>query len=114
MLKYAFLAALALSTPAIAEEIGHVDTTTRLVGSNDRIVIEAYDDPGIPGVTCHVSRAVTGGVMADVGLGANPNEASIACRQVGPIDWETAQKLPQTDPEITCWPRAATRTWACR
>jgi CreA protein len=100
MLKSILLAAMLLSTPAIAEEIGHVDTTFRLMGSNDRIVIEAYDDPGIPGVTCHVSRAVKGGVMADIGLGSNPNEASIACRQVGPIDWEKAQKLPQTEPEI--------------
>lgn len=102
MIKYALLAALLASTPSLAsaEEIGHVDTTFNLLTKNDSIVIEAYDDPGIPGVTCHVSRAVTGGLKGSLGLASNPNEASIACRQIGPINWDAAQKLPQTDPEI--------------
>jgi CreA protein len=95
------LAALAgslmlLASSAVAEEIGSVDTTWRMVGSNDRIVVEAYDDPGVPGVTCHVSRAETGGVFST----SNPNEASIACRQVGPIDWDAVTRLPQTDPTV--------------
>jgi CreA protein len=85
-----------LSTSALAEEIGSVDTTWRLVGSNDRIVVEAYDDPGVPGVTCHVSRAQTGGVFATT----NPNEASIACRQVGPIDWDSVTRLPSSEPAV--------------
>lgn len=101
MLKRSLLASLLLlAGSAAAEEIGQIDTTWRLMGSNDRIVIEAYDDPQLPGVTCHVSRAVTGGLKADVGLGSNPNEASIACRQTGAIDWDKAQVLPQTEPQI--------------
>lgn len=97
-MKSALLAAaLAIvSIPAAAEEIGLVDTTWRLVGSNDSIVIEAYDDPGVPGVTCHVSRAQTGGFLST----GNPNEASIACRQIGPVDWEAVTRLPQTEPAI--------------
>jgi CreA protein len=97
-IKSAFIAtALALvSIPAAAEEIGHVDTTWRMVGSNDSIIIEAYDDPGVPGVTCHVSRAQTGGVF----VSRDPSEASIACRQIGPVDWEAVTRLPQTEPAV--------------
>lgn len=31
---------------------------------------------------------------------SSPNEASIACRQVGPVDWENVICLPQTDEAI--------------
>ncbi|MDA8253576.1 MAG: CreA family protein, partial [Rhodospirillales bacterium] len=40
--------------------IGTVDTTFRLLGRNDRIVVERYDDPRVDGVSCYVSRAETG------------------------------------------------------
>ncbi|QSX38680.1 CreA family protein [Shewanella sedimentimangrovi] len=43
------------------------------------LVIEARQDPKIPGVTCHISR-----VEADLSL-ADPSDMSIACRQTGPI-----------------------------
>jgi CreA protein len=36
-------------------------------------------------VTCYVSRARTGGVKGTLGVAEDPTEASIACRQVGPI-----------------------------
>jgi CreA protein len=36
-------------------------------------------------VTCYVSRARTGGVKGALGLAEDKSEASIACRQVGPI-----------------------------
>ncbi|KAF0136887.1 MAG: hypothetical protein FD153_1848 [Rhodospirillaceae bacterium] len=68
-----------------AEEIGHVDTVWKLVGSNHRIVVEAFDDPDIPNVTCWVSRPVTGGLSGAVGLATDPSHGSIACRQRGPI-----------------------------
>ena len=53
--------------------------------SNDRIVVEAFDDPKVDGVTCYLSRAKTGGVKGGLGLAEDRAEASIACRQVGPI-----------------------------
>jgi CreA protein len=68
-----------------AETIGSVDTTFRMVGSNDSIEIEAFDDPKIGGVTCHLSRAVTGGVGKLIGTSVDTSDASIACRQIGPI-----------------------------
>ncbi|MCY1538083.1 CreA protein [compost metagenome] len=70
---------------AAAEEIGSVSTVFKWVGPNDRIVVEAFDDPGVEGVTCYLSRAKTGGVKGGLGLAEDRAEASIACRQVGPI-----------------------------
>ena len=78
--------ALLLSTTVlIAEEIGSVSTVFKLLGPNDKIVIEAFDDPKVDGVTCHLSRAKKGGVTGAVGLATDTSDAAIACRQVGPI-----------------------------
>lgn len=68
-----------------AEEIGSVSTVFKWVGPNDKIVVEAFDDPKVEGVTCYLSRAKTGGVKGGLGLAEDRAEASIACRQVGPI-----------------------------
>jgi len=77
------VAAVLLAPAAHAEQIGEVSTVFRFVGKNDRIVIEAYDDPKVQGVTCFVSRARTGGVSGSLGLAEDRAEASIACRAVG-------------------------------
>ena len=82
------VAAVSLMSVCIAvhaETIGSVDTTFRMVGANDSIEIEAFDDPKVEGVTCHLSRAVTGGVGKWVGTSVDTSDASIACRQIGPI-----------------------------
>lgn len=71
--------------PAAAEKIGEVSTTFKLVGANDKIVIEAFDDPDIPGATCYVSRAKTGGIRGSLGVAEDRSDASLACRQTGPI-----------------------------
>src|ERR1700730_6939893 len=89
-------AALSCCVPhSFAEEIGSVNTNFRLPRS-DRVVVEAYDDPAVPGVTCYLSRARTGGIKGTLGIAEDPTEASIACRQVGEIHF--AGPLPgQTD-----------------
>ncbi len=84
---------LAASTAAHAEHIGSVDTAFVLIGPDHKIVVEAYDDPGVSGVTCYVSRAKTGGVKGALGLAEDKSEASIACRQVAPIS------IPKALPE---------------
>jgi CreA protein len=71
--------------PLIAEEIGSVDTAFKMLGPNHKIVIEAFDDPNIPGVACHLSRAKTGGLKGGLGIAEDKANASIACRQIGPI-----------------------------
>ena len=80
----AFLCALP-PVGAQAEMIGEVDTAFRWLGKDDRVVIEAYDDPKVQGVTCFVSRARTGGMKGTVGLAEDRAEASIACRQVAEV-----------------------------
>jgi CreA protein len=79
------LTLLLLATTAQAEEIGSVDTVFKFIGPDHKIVVEAYDDPGVTGVTCYMSRAKTGGLKGAFGLAEDKSEASIACRQVGPI-----------------------------
>ena len=76
---------LMLAFPVLAEEIGSVDTTFKLIGANHKIVIEAFDDPKVSGVSCHLSRAKKGGISGSIGLAEDTSDASIACRQVGPI-----------------------------
>lgn len=75
---------------ARAQPLGEVDTAFKLIGPNHKVVIEAYDDPKVNGVTCYVSRAKTGGISGAVGLAEDRAEASIACRQVGPIVFREA------------------------
>ncbi len=79
------LASLAAAAPA--EPVGSVDTVFKLIGPDHKIVVDAYDDPKVSGVTCYVSRAKTGGIKGAIGLAEDKSEASIACRQVGPIDF---------------------------
>jgi CreA protein len=78
---------LAFSQLASAEPIGAVDTEFVLVGPDNKIVVDAYDDPKVAGVTCYVSRAKTGGIKGAVGVAEDKAEAAIACRQVGPISF---------------------------
>lgn len=69
----------------MAREVGEVDTVFKWLGPNHKIVVEAFDDPKVEGVTCYLSRAKTGGIKGGLGLAEDRAEASIACRQVGPI-----------------------------
>lgn len=85
-------AALLLSCSAVAEEIGEVSTVFKWLGPNDKIVVEAFDDPKVEGVTCYLSRAKTGGVQGGLGLAEDRAEASIACRQVGAIRFKAELK----------------------
>ncbi|MDP1558767.1 MAG: protein CreA [Nitrosomonas sp.] len=80
-----FTLTLLFSVTLMAEEIGSVSTKFKMLGANDKIVIEAFDDPDISGATCYLSRAKTGGVSGVVGIAEDTSDASIACRQVGPI-----------------------------
>jgi CreA protein len=73
---------------AHAEQVGEVSTVFKLIGANHKIVVDAFDDPKVKGVTCYVSRAKTGGISGTLGLAEDKAEASIACRQVGPISFE--------------------------
>ena len=85
------LAALAL--PAWAEKVGCVTTEWKLLGANHKVCVESFHDPKIPGVTCHVSQARTGGVSGSLGMAQDPSQFSLACRQTGPIT--LPEKMPK-------------------
>lgn len=91
----AFFAALT----ARAEPIGEVDTVFKWIGPDHKIVVDAFDDPAVSGVTCYVSRAKTGGIKGAVGIAEDKSDASIACRQVGPIAF--AHPLPEQEEVFT-------------
>jgi CreA protein len=92
----ALLAALLAAPLAHAEEVASVNTNFHITGS-DRVVVEAYDDPAVEGVTCYVSRARTGGIKGTLGIAEDPTEASIACRQVGAIRFTGGPLKQQAD-----------------
>jgi len=90
---------LAVAGAAQAQRVGEVDTVFKFIGPDHKIVVDAYDDPKVSGVTCYVSRAKTGGISGGLGLAEDTADASIACRQVGPI--RIAAPLPQQEDMFT-------------
>lgn len=79
----AVLASPLMSTSALAEQVGEVGVDWL---GND-ILIDAVTDPEVAGVTCHVAY-FDRGVIDRLQKGnwfEDPSNASIACRQTGPI-----------------------------
>ena len=89
------LAAVALlaTLPAHADDVGCTSTTFRIFGANDKVCVQAFDDPDVPGVSCYVSQARTGGVKGSLGVAEDPSRFAVSCRQTGPI--VLPAKLPQ-------------------
>ena len=75
--------------------IGKVDTTFKLLGRNDRIAVDRYDDPKVDGVSCYMSRAEKGGIKGSLGLATDPSRFSIACRATGKVN--VKGKLPDNE-----------------
>ena len=84
-MKKLFVAlSLLIAGHTFASEVGCVSTAMN-VGPNDKVCVEAFKDPDISGVTCHVSYAKKGGFKSLVGITEDPSRFSIACRQTGAI-----------------------------
>lgn len=96
-LAFAALVVAGFALPAMAETIGSVGYKFKWIGPNDKIVVEAFDDPEVSGVACYLSRADVGGISGAMGLAENPSDVSLACRQVGPIDAAAVSKLKDRD-----------------
>jgi CreA protein len=86
---------LVCALPARAETVGCVTTAWKLIGANHKVCVEAFSDPKLQGVTCHVSQARTGGITGTIGLAQDPSQFSLACRQTGPINLPA--KLPKEE-----------------
>jgi len=78
----------ALIHNAAAEEVGCITTSWKLIGANHKICVQAFDDPKVRGVSCHLSQAKKGGLKGTFGLAEDPAQFSLACRQVGPITFK--------------------------
>jgi len=81
------LSMCAMSAVSMAEDIGSVDTSFKVLGANNKIVVQAFDDPEVTGVACYLSSAKTGGISGSLGIASDTSDASVACRQVGPISF---------------------------
>ena len=99
MRRLLFPLLLAAGAIVRSEPIGEVDTVFKFIGPDHKIVVEAHDDPKVGGVTCYTSRAKTGGIKGALGLAEDRSEASIACRQTGPL--VVKGKLPQQEEVFT-------------
>lgn len=97
-----FILALSLFSLSIGQayagdsrEIGAVSTAFKLIGPNHKIIVTAFDDPKINGVTCYIARPRTGGIKGGLGLAEDPSLASVSCVQTGPVTY--IQKLSTDD-----------------
>lgn len=88
------LASLLWTAPALAEDIGSVNTEWKLTGSH-KLVVEAFDDPKVEGVACYVAKPERGGIAGAFGVAEELSDVSIACRQVGPIRFR--EPLPKQE-----------------
>lgn len=76
-------AAVLIAQPATAEEVGSFTNDW----SGNEIVVEAIADPKIKGITCHIAHFERGLIdrLRKGNWFEDPSNASIACRQTGPI-----------------------------
>jgi CreA protein len=79
-----------------ADDLACVSTTFNLLSPNDKVCVSAFQDPRVPGVTCHISQARKGGWGQPLGLNEDPSNFSISCKQTGPIEVDLA-KLPEKE-----------------
>ena len=66
------------------QTIGSVSTNFRLLGPNDKVVVERFDDPKVPNVACYASFAQTGGMSGGLGVATNPSQFALNA-------WRTAR-----------------------
>ena len=97
MRSFLLLATLPLFTipSANADDVGCTSTTFNLFSPNDKVCVFAFDDPRVPGVSCYVSQAKTGGIKGAVGVAEDPSQFSISCHQTGTI--ALPNKLPKEE-----------------
>jgi CreA protein len=81
----ALASVLATGAFAAGTEVGEVSTTFHILGANDKVVVDRYDDPKVQNASCYVSYAKTGGMSSYVGLSEDPSRFSVACRATGPV-----------------------------
>lgn len=83
------LALFMLSTPATAAEepdlIFKKTTVWKLLSPDHMLATYAIDDPLVDGVACHFTIPEKGGWTGWLGVAEELSDASLACRQIGPV-----------------------------
>lgn len=94
MRRFALLLALSLSLPLLAVEARAADepdlifkktTVWKFLSPDHKLATYAIDDPIVEGVACHFTVPEIGGWTGWLGVAEELSNASLACRQVGPI-----------------------------
>jgi CreA protein len=95
-------AAFLLAAPSLAraDDMECVSTTFRMLSPSDKVCLSVFDDPRVPGVTCYISQARTGGWGQPLGLNEDPSNFSVSCRQMGPISVDL-KTLPEREEAFT-------------
>ena len=91
---------LAGASPVRADDLECVSTTFRMLSPSDKVCLSVFDDPKVPGVTCYISQARTGGWGQPLGLNEDPSNFSVSCRQMGPITVDL-KTLPDREEAFT-------------
>jgi CreA protein len=89
---------LSLVSPAAAENpelIFKKTTVWKFLSPDHKLATYALDDPLVQGVACHFTVPEKGGWTGWLGLAEELSNASLACRQVGPIQFK--EKFEQGD-----------------
>ncbi|MBM3617118.1 MAG: hypothetical protein FJX23_01075 [Alphaproteobacteria bacterium] len=92
--------------PAFAEEpesprdIGEINTAFKLIGPSHKIVVTAFEDPKISGVTCYIARPRTGGIKGGLGLAEDPSIASVSCAQTGAVKYRKPISFDEEGEEV--------------
>jgi CreA protein len=78
----------AAAAPAVAQEPDVVfkkSTVWRALTPNDKLVVQAIDDPVVEGVACHFTTPERGGIKGTIGVAEEVSDISLSCRQIGPV-----------------------------
>jgi CreA protein len=91
-LVFAVVAMVAMAPPAPAADdpdlIFKKSTVFRLLSPDAKLAVYAIDDPLVDGVACHFTLPEIGGWKGWAGLAEEVSDASLACRQVGPVTFK--------------------------
>lgn len=81
--RAALAALILMSTPTLAQQVGEVGVDWT---GND-IIVQAFKDPEVQGVTCHVSYFERGLIdrFQKGNYFEDPSDSAISCQQTGPI-----------------------------
>ena len=91
----AMLAPLAARAADDPDLIFRKSTVFHWVSPNDKLATYAIDDPVVEGVACHFTVPEKGGFKGWIGVAEEVSDISLACRQVGPIQFKA--KFEQGD-----------------